>query len=47
MRRLRVIRGGSYRNDSWFLRLAYRNGGVPVNRRSGSGFRVVIGRRKP
>ncbi|MCL5994705.1 MAG: SUMF1/EgtB/PvdO family nonheme iron enzyme, partial [Chloroflexi bacterium] len=39
---LRVLRGGSFRNDRDVVRCTYRNGGYPNVDVTGSGFRVVV-----
>jgi len=39
----RVLRGGSFDGEPWFLRSALRDGGVPVFRNRGWGFRCVRG----
>ena len=38
---MRVLRGGSWFSDPWYLRSSYRNWVVPGNRASGYGFRVA------
>jgi formylglycine-generating enzyme required for sulfatase activity len=38
----RVLRGGSFDNDPWFVRCAVRNSYDPGSRFSGVGFRVVV-----
>jgi formylglycine-generating enzyme required for sulfatase activity len=42
-----VLRGGSYLNDSWFLRSPFRVWDVPEDRYRNVGFRIVVSRRKP
>lgn len=37
----RVIRGGSWDNDDWNCRGAYRNANHPANRDNDLGFRLV------
>ena len=37
----RVLRGGSFSNPSSFVRSAYRNANLPVNRNSNTGFRAA------
>ena len=46
MRKYRVLVGGSYDGDSWFLRTTGRDGGEPEGRDGVSSFRVVICRVK-
>jgi formylglycine-generating enzyme required for sulfatase activity/energy-coupling factor transporter ATP-binding protein EcfA2 len=41
----RVLRGGSWISDGWFVRSAYRNGGVPSYRWSSPGFRLARGQK--
>ncbi len=43
----RVLRGGAYCFDSRYLRTTDRDWGVPIWYRVGSGFRLVLIRRKP
>ncbi len=38
----RVVRGGSFNNNQWFARAAYRYRRDPVNRTDNQGFRVVV-----
>ena len=47
MSRFRVLRGGSYYGDSWFLRSSDRRRCEPRNRSRYDGFRIVVIRRKP
>jgi len=42
----RVLRGGSYFSDSWYLRSTVRYWYVPEDRDRVSGFRLVIVRKK-
>ena len=43
----RVLRGGSFSNDSWNLRSTFRLWVGPEVRFGRSGFRVVVRRKKP
>ena len=45
--RYRVLRGGPYLIDSWYLLATYRNWNEPEVRSRFIGFRVVVVRRKP
>jgi formylglycine-generating enzyme required for sulfatase activity len=44
-----VLRGGSYRTSTWYLRYTFSGGRAPgpENRDRVSGFRVVVRRKKP
>jgi sulfatase modifying factor 1 len=39
----RVLRGGSWRGDAWYVRSANRYGADPADRRGGIGFRFAVG----
>jgi formylglycine-generating enzyme required for sulfatase activity len=38
----RVLRGGAFYNDQWYVRCAFRNRGNPDLRYDDRGFRVVV-----
>jgi formylglycine-generating enzyme required for sulfatase activity len=46
MSKIRVLRGGSFINDSWILRPTGRSRGEPEDRYRIIGFRIVVKRRK-
>ena len=47
MRRFRVLRGGSYYDDSRFLLTSVRDWFEPGGRYWDNGFRIVVIRKKP